>query len=194
MYNQPIEIIKKERGTIMTVKINAGIKFTLLSTQFAGAVQKDENKLEILLIPSAPEFKKEITIKQMIDQIKGIIVPELKEGEEAPEEIGKLQTQIGSAVTEFGDKNATFNPLEIGITIEEAFIYYRKEKDKPAVFEYAFSLLLNMAHLIREMEVFSLDSISMSVWNTERPGIIKEMKMLNIDDYLRLYDQPQIMG
>lgn len=176
----------------MTVKINAGIKFTLLSTQFVGAVQKDDKKLEILLIPSAPEFKKEITIQEMINQIKGIVVPELKEGEPVPAEIDDMQNQMNSVVSEFGDKKSTFNSLEIGITIEEAYIYYRKEGENPAVFEYALSLSLNMTNLIREMEVFSLDSITLSVWNTDRPGIIQEMKMLNIDDYLKIYDQPKI--
>lgn len=177
-----------------TVNINAGVKFTLFSTHFAAAMQKDDTGLKILLIPSVAEKKEEITIGDMVEEIKSLIAP----NDPKNKEVNDMTKQLTSAVnglapedtggkgTKPEDTTKAFDPMSIGITIEEAFLYYEK-KGTASTFEYAFSLSLNTSKLIKQMEVFSLDGISLSVWNTTRPAVIQEMKMIGIDDYLKQY-------
>ena len=174
-----------------TVNINAGVKFTLFSTHFAAAMQKDDTGLKILLIPSVAEKKKEITIGDMVEEIKSLIAP----NDPKNKEVNDMTKQLTNAVnglaptdteTKPEEKAKAFDPMSIGITIEEAFLFYEK-KGTVTTFEYAFSLSLNTSKLIKQMEFFSLDGISLSVWNTTRPAVIQEMKMIGIDDYLKQY-------
>lgn len=177
----------------MSVNVNAGITFTLLSTSFIGAVQTDDNKISVLLLPSPPVQKQGITIRKMIEDFKSFASNASKGKAPQEDEAKEMQEKMEIAVRGFSQENAKINPLDIVIKIEEAFIYYYKDLKSGSVeFEYAFSISLDMSNLIKEMEAFKLENISLSIWNTERPGILNEMKMQSISSYLDQY--PKLIG
>lgn len=173
----------------LPVCVNAGIKFKLFSAHFVAAVQKDEKALQVLLAPADAEENEGITIKQIVSEIRGLMGA--KEGEKNPELEG-MEKQLESTVGGMANKEAVdldkaFDPMAIRVFIRQAFVYYRKEAGEGAKssLEYAFSLQIDQSKMLKKMEVFELNGITLAVWKTNRMKVKEKMKMFDIDQYLK---------
>lgn len=184
-------------GKNIPVKVNAGIKFTLLKNNFVAALQKDEEALSILLVPTNVPGEKGITIREMVDEIKEMIGA----GDDDPE-VNDMTKQLEDTVNSVGDQKAEggFDPMAIEIFLQQAFLYYRSGKnesggDQPGnpakTLEYAFSLRVDTKKMLKKMDFFSLDEITLSVWKTDRKKVTESMNMFLIEDFLQEEAIPQ---
>lgn len=184
------EVISQEEKNI-PVKVNAGIKFTLLKNNFMAALQKDEDALSILLAPTHSPGENGITIQEMVKEIK-----ELMGAKDDDPEVKDMEEQLENTVSSVGNQEAPggFDPLAIEIYLQQAFLYYRSGKDGAGntakKLEYAFSLRVDTTKMLKKMDFFSLDEITLSVWKTDRKKITDSMNMFMIEDFLK--ETPQI--
>lgn len=176
--------VKGEKN--IPVKVNAGIRFTLLKNKFAAALQKDEEALSILLTPTNAPGENGITIRDMVDEIKGL----MGTGDDDPE-VQEMENQLQNTVSSVGDQKAEggFDPMAIEIFLQQAFLYYRSGQDasgKPVKkLEYAFSLRVDTTKMLKKMDFFSLDEVTLSVWKTDRKKVTDCMKLFKIEDFLQ---------
>lgn len=186
MANEQTAVAVKTEGKDIPVKVNAGIRFTLLKNHFVAALQKDEKALSILLMPTDSPEEKGITVREMVEEIKGL----MGAGSDDPE-VRDMEQQLTDTVRSVGDEKAEggFDPMAIEIFLQQAFLYYRSEEDesggKVKKLEYAFSLRVDAAKMLKQMDFFSLDEISLSIWKTDRKKVTEQMKMFMIEDFLK---------
>lgn len=173
----------------LPVCVNAGIKFKLFSAHFVAAVQKDEKALQVLLAPADAEENEGITIEKIVSEIRGLMG--VQKDEKNPELEG-MEKQLVSTVGGVTKKEAVepgkaFDPMAIRVFIRQAFVYYRKETGEGAKssLEYAFSLQIDPSKMLKKMEVFELNEITLAVWKTNRTKVKEKMKMFDIDQYLK---------
>ncbi len=179
---------ERKEGNNIPVKVNAGIKFTLLKNNFVAALQKEDKVLSILLAPTNAPGKNGITIKEMVGEIK-----ELMRAEDNDPEVQDMTNQLENTVSSVGEGG--LDPMEIKIFLQQAFLYYRLEKDDSGEsvknLEYAFSLRVDTSKLLKEMDFFNLNEVTLSVWKTERKKVTDSMNMFKIEDFLKEEELPQ---
>ncbi|MCM1121510.1 MAG: hypothetical protein NC416_02895 [Eubacterium sp.] len=191
MANEQMMEQTKVRQEDISVKVNAGIRFTLLKNNFVAALQKDEEALSILLVPTNAPGEKGITIREMVDEIKEMIGA----GDDDPE-VNDMTKQLEDTVNSVGNQNVEggFHPMEIEIFLQQAFLYYRLGKNESGgdesgnsakTLEYAFSLRVDTTKMLKKMDFFSLDEITLSVWKTDRKKVTESMNMFLIEDFLQ---------
>lgn len=119
--------VKDNAEKNIPVKVNAGIKFTLLKNHFVAALQKDDEALSILLAPTESSEEKGITIKEMVEEIKGLMGAESDDSE-----VNEMENQLKDTVSAVGNKKVEgeggFDPMAIEIFLQQAFLYYRSER------------------------------------------------------------------
>lgn len=176
----------QEDGKGIPVKVNAGIKFTLLKNDFVVAFQKDGNVVSILLAPTNASEKNGMTIQEMVDEIKKL----MGVGSEDTEVKG-LEEQLQKTVKSVGktEGDDSFKPMEITISLQQAFLYYRSETNGSEKtvkdLEYAFSLSVDMSKMLDKIDIFNLKEITLSVWKTDRKKVTESMNMFKIEDFLK---------
>lgn len=111
--------------------------------------------------------------------------------------LGKVCQEISSNVKVIVDDVLQFLKLDssdnINIEIGQAYYYYsgnqndwKKIGDDTIKYEYAFSVKITEKPQEGELSLpFSIDSVSFSIWNTERNSIIKAMDLETIDEKLK---------
>ena len=193
---EPSEVVPKEpeivmeggTGTDVTipVRINAGVKFTLLKNHFVAALEKDGDVMMLLLAPTDSAGGEGMTIQEMVEEVK-----KLMGAKEGDEEVKKMETQLNSTVNSMSDPKKAgggFDPMSIRIYVQQAFLYYRSAKEdgtEEKELEYAFSLKADTSKLLGSIDLFTLDEIYLSVWKTNRKKVTDTMNMFMIEDFLR---------
>ncbi len=179
---------EKQEGNDIPVKVNAGIKFTLLKNDFVAVLQKENKVLSILLAPTNAPGENGITIKEMVDEIKELMGVEDNDNNQ---EIKDMTKQLKDTVGSVGKGD----PMEIAIFLQQAFLYYRSAEDalgKPVKsLEYAFSLRVDTSKLLDKIGFFNLNEVTLSVWKTERKKVTDSMNMFKIEDFLKEEEMPQ---
>ncbi len=144
--------------------------------------------LSILLAPTNAPGENGITIKEMVDEIK-----ELMGAKDNDPEVQDMTNQLENTVSSVGE--GSINPMEIEIFLQQAFLYYRSSADDSEKsvksLEYAFSLRVDTSKLLKKMDFFNLDEVTLSVWKTERKKVTDSMNMFKIEDFLKEEELPQ---
>lgn len=168
------------------VRINAGVKFTLLKNRFVAALQKDGDVMMLLLAPTDSGGMAGMSIQEMVDEVAKLMGTK-KEDSEIQEMEKQLNGTVGS-MTDSEKVKEGFDPMSITVYVQKAFLYYRTEKKADGKteknLEYAFSLKADMSKLLGEMDLFTLDEIYFSVWKTNRKKVTDSMNMFLIEDFL----------
>lgn len=189
-------VVPVESGTVteggtgtsvaIPVRINAGVKFTLLKNHFVAALEKNGDVMMLLLAPTDSAGNNGMTIQEMVEEVK-----KLMGAKKDDPEIANMETQLNSTVSSMSDpekaKNG-FDPMSIRIYVQQAFLYYRTAKKADGTsekeLEYAFSLKADTSKLLGSMDLFTLDEIYFSVWKTNRKKVTDTMNMFMIKDFL----------
>lgn len=169
------------------VRINAGVKFTLLKNHFVAALEKDGDVMMLLLAPTDSAGNNGMTIQEMVEEVKNLMGAKKDDPE-----IANMETQLNSTVSSMSDPEKAksgFDPMSIRIYVQQAFLYYRTEKKADNTteknMEYAFSLKADTSKLLGSMDgLFTLDEIYFSVWKTNRKKVTDSMNMFMIEDFL----------
>lgn len=191
------EVVPAESGTVteggtgtgvaIPIRINAGVKFTLLKNHFVAALEKNGDVMMLLLAPTDSAGREGMTIQEMVTE-----VTKLMGAKKDDPEIQGMETQLNSTVQSMSDPKKAeggFNPMSIRIYVQQAFLYYRTEKKADNTteknMEYAFSLKADTSKLLGSMDgLFTLDEIYFSVWKTNRKKVTDSMNMFMIEDFL----------
>lgn len=192
------EVVPNPDGAISTelagtsaaipVRINAGVKFTLLKNHFVAALEKDGDVMMLLLAPTDSAGQEGMTVKEMVDEVK-----KLMGAKDGDPEVAKMESELKGTVEGMSDPEKAksgFDPMSIRIYVQQAFLYYRtggKNEDGTVKkeLEYAFSLKADTSKLLGKMDLFTLDEIYFSVWKTNRKKVTDTMNMFMIEDYLK---------
>lgn len=185
-----VEIVSNVEGAgtavAIPVRINAGVKFTLLKNHYVAALEKNGDVMMLLLAPTDSAGREGMTIQEMVNE-----VTKLMGAKKDDPEIKGMETQLNSTVQSMSDPQKAeggFDPMSIRIYVQQAFLYYRTEKKpdgtKEKNMEYAFSLKADTSKLLGSMDLFTLDEIYFSVWKTNRKKVTDSMNMFMIEDFL----------
>lgn len=173
--NEPV-ITEKGEGTA-PINVNVGVKFTILKTNLVAALQKDDKKWQVLVAPTDAVASRGMSIKEIVAEIQNL----MGGGQEA---VAGLEDQLSGAVESMSDqKSGSFDPMSIEFYLRQVFVYYEKEGEKSSA-EYAFSIEVNTSQMLKQLGVFNLEGIVLSVWNTKRNKVKERMSMFDIDTYL----------
>ena len=157
---EPSEVVPKEPEIVLEggtgtdvaipVRINAGVKFTLLKNHFVAALEKDGDVMMLLLAPTDSAGQEGMTIQEMVEEVK-----QLMGAKEGDKEVADMETQLNSTVSSMSDPKKAgsgFDPMSIRIYVQQAFLYYRSAKKedgtKEKELEYAFSLKADTSKLL----------------------------------------------
>lgn len=84
------------------------------------------------------------------------------------------------------------NPQDLAIKLNTVFVYYISKDDKAPEntnaknTEYAVSISLkNKSSEDQAAGIFTFKSLSLAVWNSTRPGVVKSLGVISIDEMLK---------
>jgi hypothetical protein len=199
-------IIPTSRGAEDTGSLarstNAAIKvdFSFLRTSMETLLERKESlsgdgliktvRNEFLLTPTAAPTSV-MTIADLINEVQELV--RTHGAAPASDVEGKIREKLIPGDT----------PLaQISIQLKEAFLYRWTEEvytrstadaawgqpapDPKKDFEYAFTL--KIISNFRPVSFLTLDSISISIWNTKRQGVLDSMQLGSIEDVLKSLD------
>lgn len=165
--------------------IQAFIDLTLLNCKLKGVYQYQSTPVEtgpaltrtqILVMPTDPE-PQSMSLTELITEINNIIA---SFGGGAPVSVDSMKDTLDS----MGLKVIA----DIEVQIRQLFIYVnissKKEDSLPC--EYAFNfVILNPVKPEESLKLFSIHSLGLAVYNTDRKKIIERMQLENIDELLK---------
>lgn len=167
-----------QTGTNSGLSVNAGIKITILKHSFVGIVQKDDAyDLRVLIAPGDEITGQAMDIGEISREIAKLTGSQGDENE--------VTDQLGKAVENFKDSSSPAGISSINFYLRQAYMLYEKKagaSDKNV--EYAFSLTVDMSHMLKSIDLFSIQEISFSIWKTTRKGVLDKMGTYSIDEYL----------
>lgn len=145
-----------------------GVKFSLLKTKLDAMYRKEGDKNVILLMPQEMTDNEEVSIKELVDGIVGM-VKKANNGSVPAALEGELNTKLeGSFDKSILDK--------IRIKLSMLYLYINKEKDE-AVVEYALRLDVITKEAIPEglRSLIDVEMLTLAIWNTDRALITDKM-------------------
>jgi len=160
------------------INLSLGVKFTILKTDLQAVFNKNGGNIDVLVAPTDAIANQPMSIGEVIDQIKKLM--------NGQADVEDLQEKITNTVSTVNTGSA-FDINKVTFLIRQAFLYYYKKEDKTSGMEYAFSLEISFADMMKEIDFLRLDSISLSLWTTKRSKVIEQMGIFNIDEYLKKY-------
>lgn len=193
----------------METQFQLGVSLTFLKRDLALVIQKtklknSENKeftvKEYLLIPTKlPSLEDSVTfteLKNDFDKIFG------KDSTDSKEAIDKIETQLKENSSE-----SSFDLNNIHFYLKTAYLYKKayyakddKECDsvgvpiaddaKKSKWEYALSISIDSKKFFSEFKTMSINSISFSIWNTDRAIIKKMMELGSTDEIFKQLENP----
>ncbi len=182
-----------------------GVSLTIFKRKLALVIQTTEKEIEgtpkkkltvkeYLLIPTKIESKDSVTFTELKDDFDKIFGAGSADSKEATD---KITTQL--------EKNSSsgsrFDINKIKFYLKTAYLYKKayyikdanedKECDSSGVvianaenyakWEYALSISIDSKDFFSEFKTMSIDSISFSIWNTDR-NVVKKMMTLGSTD------------
>lgn len=171
----PANVTNDESKTT-SINVNLGAKFTILKTNLVAALQKSEKKWQVLVAPTDAAANAGMSVKEIVEEIQKLMGGD-------PKEVDGLETQLLGAVESVSQPSGAFDPMSIRFYLRQVFVYYEKGEETSST-EYAFSIEVDTSDMLKNIGVFNLDSIVLSVWNTKRRKVKEKMSMFDIDAYL----------
>lgn len=187
-----------------------GMSLTFLKRDLALLVQSTEKEIEAtpkkkvtikeyLLIPTKlPSSKDSVTFTELKNDFNNIF--------------GKASNEATDKITEELKKNSSdgkFSIDNIHFYLKTAYLYKKtyytkegtadkecdsngevlKDTDEPAKWEYALSISIDSKDFFSEFNTMSINSISFSIWNTDRNVVKKMMTLGSTDDIFKQLEE-----
>lgn len=174
-----------DKGEKKPLSANIGVDFSLIGTKLHAVYEKNgSDGYAVLLMPSEQTAEKGVSVGEVISNIQTLVS---KMGGKASAK--ELKDSLHSGVEGLGQDKSALEKLII--KLQMAFLYIRKAGEESTV-EYAFQLQVTSKDVIPKeiKELVTIDNVSISVWNTENPKVIREMALGTINDYLEATGQP----
>ena len=174
-----------DKGEKKSLSANIGVDFSLIGTKLHAVYEKNgSDGYAVLLMPSEQTAEKGVSIGEVIRDIRNLVS---KMGGNASDD--ELKKSLHSGVEGLGQDKSALEKLII--KLQMAFLYIRKA-GKNSTVEYAFQLQVTSKDVIPKeiQQLVTIDNVSISVWNTENPKVIREMALGTINDYLEATGQP----
>lgn len=188
-----------------------GMSLTFLKRDLALVVQStegvvtDEKKIttkEYLLVPTKVSSKDYVTYSELKDDFNKIF------GQDSNEATDKIENQLEQQST----KKGTFDIDKIHFYLKTAYLYKKayyidKEAegkttvvecdesgneladDKKAKWEYALSISIDSKDFFSEFKTVSINSVSFSIWNTDRAVVKKMMTLGSTDEIFKQLEE-----
>jgi len=159
-------------GTKASIAFGTEIDFLGFGMQAAleSAGTDTTRKTKILIKPSNAMEKQEVSLSEMIERINATF------------NAGISTDSIAPALSYIG-----LTPDKTNVCLNQAFLLYDSSQTSNKL-EYAFSISVVNGEEKSE-GVFTLKSISFSVWNTTRAAVIKTMALGTIAELLKQLDE-----
>lgn len=177
-----------------TKALNAAlaVDFSLIGTQLHLLYKSEGNGYKFLLIPSPQVDNRGISIDELLKDIGKLTKAASGNASGGETQSKELEDVLNGAIQSgTGNEDGTKPKLEdIRIILNMAYIYVCKDEKSEAdsTVEYAFNLEVLTSGLIPAAltDIFTVDRVSIAVWNTERTQILSQMSIAKIEDYLGL--------
>lgn len=174
-------------STVNPISVNVGIDFSLLTTKLHAVYEKREaGEYAVLLAPSEPTADKGVSMKAAIEDIKKLI-----NGVDKEADTSQMETDMQKELSRLGDEQANgFNFDNLVVKLSMAYLYISKTGENSTV-EYAFQLQIITEGVIpKEIKgLIDVDTISISIWNTQRKRITEQMGLVSVNEYLGISKQ-----
>ena len=175
-----------DKGEKKPLSANIGVDFSLIGTKLHAVYEKNgSDGYAVLLMPSEQTAEKGVSVGEVISDIQTLVS---NMGGNASDD--ELKKSLHSGVEGLGQDKSALEKLII--KLQMAFLYIRKAGKKESTVEYAFQLQVTSKDVIPKeiKDLVTIDNVSISVWNTENPKVIREMALGTINDYLEATGQP----
>ena len=169
--------------------------------------EKEITVKEYLLIPTTVESSNYVTFNELKKDFDELFGEKSTDSKEATDEIAKQLEQNKSSDGKFDINNIHFY-LQTAYLYKKAY-YINTETDtnkpdkmsecddkgtiiangKNAKWEYAFSIKIDSKDFFSELSTMSINSISFSIWNTNRDVVKKMMTLGTTDDIFKQLEE-----
>ncbi len=150
-----------------------GINFDLLKTNLAAVLEKDEKGSKILLVPTKVDSPTPVTLGEMIADFKSAFNMSKEDSD-----------KIGSSLDAVKKEGSSFDVNAITFQLQSAFLYKDSPKEGEGPTEYAFAISVDMSDALPDLGFVKLNSLFISVWNTERQAVLRQIGTGNITKLL----------
>lgn len=173
------------------------------NTKLKNPENKDITIKEYLLIPTKlPSSEVSVTFTELKNDFDKIFGTGSTDSQEATD---KIETKL----KENSSVGNSFNVDNIKFHLKTAYLYKKtyytkdgtvdkecnskgevlKDTDEPAKWEYALSISIDSKDFFSELTTMSINSISFSIWNTNRDVVKKMMTLGSTDDIFKQLEE-----
>lgn len=169
------------------LQANAGIRFTLLGRPFVAAFNKsgsgDTQDIAFVVMPEPGSKAEPCTIGKLCQGLNSVVSGVT--GEESSTVFN--EEDLGGQINNYTD---TAENADVSLQLNQLFLYIRKAAGSPVDAQYALSVAVNVGDFglkfSGDQDLVSMDSVWISIWNTEIESIRKTMQIESIDQLLGL--------
>lgn len=160
------------------IQMNFTVDFSLLTADLTGAVEKNQNGVEFLVMPQQSTASEPLPAETAINEINGFF-KEITESDEFKLEPADILDKIKDIVGDIALAAVKFS-------IKQVFFHFIKPKEGGKVrLEYALSVGIDFGgKQLTDSSYAEVQSMTFGIWNTENKKIIDKMGLLNISDQL----------
>lgn len=180
-------------NAVKSIQANAGIRFTLLGRPFVAAFTKtgsgDTQDIAFVIMPEPGSKSEPCTIQELCDGLNGVVSGAT--GDEQANVFTKedMDSQIGN-YTKGADPETPEENAEISVQLNQLFLYIKKKAGQELDVQYALSVAIAVDDFGLKFKdgknLVSMDSVWVSIWNTDIESIQKTMQIESIDKLLGL--------
>ena len=180
-------------NAVKSIQANAGIRFTLLGRPFVAAFTKtgsgDTQDIAFVIMPEPGSKSEPCTIQELCDGLNGVVSGAT--GDEQANVFTKedMDSQIGN-YTKGADPETPEDNAEISVQLNQLFLYIKKKAGQELDVQYALSVAIALDDFGLKLKdgknLVSMDSVWVSIWNTDIESIQKTMQIESIDKLLGL--------
>lgn len=179
---------------IKAIQANAGIRFTLLGRPFVAAFTKtgsgDTQDIAFVIMPEPGSKSEPCTIRELCDGLNGVVSGVTGDTQAEVFKKEEMDSQLGNYTKSAGPEDPE-NPAEnteVSVQLNQLFLYIRKAAGKELDVQYALSVAISLDDFGLKFgggkELVSMDSVWVSIWNTDIECIRKTMQIESIDKLL----------
>ncbi len=182
------EIVMSDEAMLhaaMALQANAGVHFTLFGRPFVAAFNKsgsgDSSDIAFVIMPKPGSEAKPCTIGKLCQGLNSVVAGVT--GEETSSAFS--ESDMSSQINNYTD---TSENAELSLKLNQLFLYIRKKAGSPADVQYALSVAVDIndfsLKFAEGQDLVSMDSVWVSIWNTDIESIQKTMQIESIDKIL----------
>lgn len=180
---QDNKIVKVNAGEILNetaaLQANAGLRFTLLGKKYLAVFEKGANdNISFVIIPDPEQQEEECSLTELCIQLNGVV----KNVSGTQDDVFNAET-MGKEINQYTNTSVSNKgAADIQVKVSQLFLYIHKKGSEPLDVQYAISLSLNLSEFGLNLgDAVSLDSVWVSLWNTELENILNKMEIEDIE-------------